>query len=121
MSSAQEEPSQISPPPSKLPTPTGSIVLDSLQSARHVTEIPCARNSLLYGIAGGAGIGFVRALSSAPMVAGHWAVGTFALISLGSWHICQKQIRDERAKVEQIISSLPPRKVKKDDDTGKQS
>ncbi|KAH6912606.1 hypothetical protein BKA70DRAFT_1422180 [Coprinopsis sp. MPI-PUGE-AT-0042] len=112
MSSSSEEPTTITPPPSKVPPPTGNIVVDSLQTARHITEVPCARNSLLYGISGGVGIGFVRALSAAPMVAGHWAVGTFALVSLGSWHLCQKQFQDERKRVEQIIESMPSRKVK---------
>ncbi|EAU85770.2 hypothetical protein CC1G_04987 [Coprinopsis cinerea okayama7 len=110
----QQQPSAIPPPPSRLPPPTGNLVYDSFQSARHVTELPCARNSLLYGIAGGVGIGVVRGLSAPPMVAGHWAVGTFALISLGSWHLCQKQFRDERRRIEQIIESMPPRKVKQD-------
>ena len=57
---------------------------------------------MLYGISGGFAIGVIRGLSAGeclpipyrlvgnllfagPLVAGNWAVGTFALISLGSW------------------------------------
>ncbi|KAF5319949.1 hypothetical protein D9611_011075 [Ephemerocybe angulata] len=118
MSSPETSSSSSSQPavtelPSRLPSPTGNIAIDSLQSARHITEVPCGRNSLLYGIAGGLGIGVIRGLSANPMVAGNWAVGSFALISLGSWHICQRAMADERKKVEQIIQGMPQRKAAK--------
>lgn len=76
-------PSAIPPPPTRGPQPTGDIIADSIQvsnavsafaaliltwilrqSAKNITEIPCARNSLLSGIASGAGIGVIRGLSA---------------------------------------------------------
>lgn len=78
---------------------------DHNKSVRHVTDIPCARNSLLGGIASGVGIGVVRGMSSStfffsfeiyiytlsskffregPIVAGNWAMATFVAVSLGS-------------------------------------
>ncbi|THV03076.1 hypothetical protein K435DRAFT_652260 [Dendrothele bispora CBS 962.96] len=80
---------------------------------KNVDKIPCARNSLLTGIAGGAGMAFIRGMS----VAGHWFAGTFLVVSLGSWHICQAKIEAERQKVAQIIESGPKRTLKKDLDT----
>ncbi|KAI0754710.1 hypothetical protein C8Q80DRAFT_1140492 [Daedaleopsis nitida] len=50
-----------------------------------INEIPCARGSLLSGIASGVGIGVIRGMSSSVFVASNWAMGTFMLISLGTW------------------------------------
>ena len=92
---------------------------------QRVGEIPCARNSLLSGIASGVGVGVIRGLSVRtslpwstshtttytrrfplyftpftnskrgnptwvgldPLSASHWAVGTFMLVSLGTWSV----------------------------------
>ncbi|KIK08021.1 hypothetical protein K443DRAFT_85865, partial [Laccaria amethystina LaAM-08-1] len=75
---------------------------------KHITDIPCSRNSLLSGIASGVGVGVIRGVSTA----GHWAIATFSIVSLGTWHLCQKQIADERKKVAKIIESMPQRSVK---------
>ncbi|KAF8895658.1 hypothetical protein BD779DRAFT_1640687 [Infundibulicybe gibba] len=107
-------PSSIPPPPSRI-TPTGNIATDIYQSVTNITDVPCARNSLLSGIASGAGIGVIRGLSAGPLTAGHWAMATFTIISLGSWHLCQKQMADERQKVVKIIESVPKRAVKQED------
>ncbi|PPQ85179.1 hypothetical protein CVT25_004186 [Psilocybe cyanescens] len=98
--------------PSKIPVPTGNLVHDSLESAKHVSDLPCARNALLAGIASGAGMGAIRGLAAGPMMAGHWAIGTFVLVSLGSWHICQNQYAEERRKISQVIESMPKRTLK---------
>lgn len=71
------------------------------------------------GIAGGAGIGFVRGLSAGPLVAGHWAMATFTLVSIGSWHICQKRIADERKRVATVIESAP-RRIKRSEESIRQ-
>ncbi|KAH7885256.1 hypothetical protein F5I97DRAFT_1352984 [Phlebopus sp. FC_14] len=76
-------------------------------------EIPCARNSLLSGIASGAGVGVIRGMSAGPLVASNWAVGTFMLISLGTWTICQKNIEAERRKLARVVEEMPKRFVKK--------
>jgi len=85
MSTDASYPSQPPNLPSRVPPPTGNIVYDSLQasfivdicleaiayigdvisqSAKHVTELPCARNALLAGIVSGAGMGVIRGLSA---------------------------------------------------------
>ncbi|PFH51252.1 hypothetical protein AMATHDRAFT_143024 [Amanita thiersii Skay4041] len=101
--------------PSRVPPPTGNLTHDALESAKHITDIPCARGALLSGIASGAGIGVIRGLSAGPMVAGHWAMATFALISIGSWHLCQKQFADERKRVAKIMESTPRKLAKQQD------
>ncbi len=39
------------------------------------------------GIASGAGIGVMRGLSAGVLLAGHWAIATFAVVSIGSWYV----------------------------------
>ncbi|OSD07447.1 hypothetical protein PYCCODRAFT_1463703 [Trametes coccinea BRFM310] len=82
----------------------------------HINEIPCARNSLLSGIASGVGIGFIRGMSGSVFLACNWAVGTFMLISLGSWTICQRNREEERRRLQQVMEAIPKRFVKKDDE-----
>jgi len=82
---------------------------DDLQK---IGGIPCARNSLLSGIASGAGIGVIRGMSVGPFVACNWAVGTFTLISLGTWTICRRSIEEERRRIQQVVEQLPRRYAK---------
>ncbi|KAI0373672.1 hypothetical protein BV20DRAFT_1049620 [Pilatotrama ljubarskyi] len=78
----------------------------------HINEIPCARNSLLSGIASGVGIGIIRGMSASVFVASNWAVGSFMLISLGTWTICQRNREEERRRVQQVVEAIPKRFVK---------
>ncbi|KAH7927778.1 hypothetical protein BV22DRAFT_1006240 [Leucogyrophana mollusca] len=79
---------------------------------QRIGEIPCARNSLLSGIASGAGVGVIRAMSAGPFVASNWAVGTFMLISLGTWTVCQNNIEAERRRLQRVVEEMPKRFVK---------
>ncbi|KAF9525520.1 hypothetical protein CPB83DRAFT_859401 [Crepidotus variabilis] len=100
--------------PSRLPAPTGNILHDSIESAKHVSDLPCARNALLAGIASGTGMGVIRGLSTGPMMAGNWAIATFIVISLGSWHICQQQFSNERKKIAQVFEATMPKRTLKE-------
>ncbi|KAL0960719.1 hypothetical protein HGRIS_005745 [Hohenbuehelia grisea] len=130
---ANAQASSAIPPHPGYQKPTGNTVVDVWNSMKNITQIPCARNSLLSGIASGLGIGVIRGLStgapdtpynhplmpeavySGPLVAGNWAMATFTLISLGSWHICQRQLTRERETVQKIVDSLPQRSIKQAD------
>ncbi|KAJ3487471.1 hypothetical protein NLI96_g3510 [Meripilus lineatus] len=91
---------------------TGSYMGDVKEAAKRIGEIPCARNSLLSGIASGAGIGVIRGMTAGAFVASNWAVGTFLLVSAGTWTICQKAREDERRKVQQVVEQMPKRFAK---------
>ncbi|KAF9221607.1 hypothetical protein BS17DRAFT_785040 [Gyrodon lividus] len=84
-------------------------VVDDFQ---RLGEMPCARNSLLSGIASGAGVGVIRAMSTSPFVASNWAVGTFMLISLGTWTVCQKNLEAERRRLARVVEEMPKRFIK---------
>ncbi|KAH9042169.1 hypothetical protein EDB85DRAFT_1838757, partial [Lactarius pseudohatsudake] len=83
------------------------------QDLQRIGEIPCARNSLLSGIASGVGVGVIRGLSVRPFAASNWAMGTFMLVSLGTWTICQRNIQEERRRVQTIVEQLPTRVIAK--------
>ncbi|KAI0344430.1 hypothetical protein BDW22DRAFT_1354456 [Trametopsis cervina] len=87
----------------------------SLDDFQHLGEIPCARNSLMSGIASGVGVGVIRSLTLRANRIGafHWAFGTFTAISIGTWMMCQKSLRDERARVQMVIEAMPRRLAKK--------
>ncbi|CAG8551670.1 14814_t:CDS:2 [Funneliformis mosseae] len=85
------------------------IVLKNLswQDFENIGKIPCARKSFLYGIGGGATIGSLRFLKKGNVLsASNWAVGSFCIISIGTWEYCRykRQIQNEKFKivVEQI-------------------
>ncbi|KAI0056270.1 hypothetical protein BV25DRAFT_1814263 [Artomyces pyxidatus] len=95
---------------------TGNFWTDVREAAKRLGEMPCARNSLLSGIASGVGVGVVRGMSVRPLVACNWAVSTFMLVSLGTWTICQKNIIEERRKIQAVVEELPRRMVKSKDE-----
>ncbi|KAI0283936.1 hypothetical protein BGY98DRAFT_911224 [Russula aff. rugulosa BPL654] len=92
---------------------TGNYWADVREAFKHIGEVPCARNSLLSGIASGVGVGVIRGLSVHPLSASHWAVGTFMLVSLGTWTICQRKILEERQRVQTVVEQLPKRVLTK--------
>ncbi|WVQ97136.1 hypothetical protein IAU59_004246 [Kwoniella sp. CBS 9459] len=80
----------------------------------NIGKIPCARNSLLYGIAGGAGIGAVRFLGSRrPWVAANWAVGSFIAIAAFQWETCNRARRKELQQMRVIQERYPHRHISK--------
>ncbi|KAI6111849.1 hypothetical protein EDD16DRAFT_1485260 [Pisolithus croceorrhizus] len=107
-----------SPPPNHSRRPiyktetTGNYWQDVWEACKRLGEMPCARHSLLTGIASGAGVGVIRAISATPFVASNWAVGTFMAISLGSWTICQRNLQAERRRVARVVEEMPKRFIK---------
>ncbi|KAI0086937.1 hypothetical protein BDY19DRAFT_872670, partial [Irpex rosettiformis] len=81
----------------------------SIDDFNHIGEMPCLRTSLMSGIAAGAGIGIIRSMTlrSNRIGAFHWAFGTFMAISIGTWTMCQKSVRDERRRVQVVIEAMP--------------
>ncbi|XP_050346680.1 cytochrome c oxidase assembly protein COX20, mitochondrial [Nymphalis io] len=59
---------------------------------RDVSKIPCFRESFLYGIATGIGVGLASFLkTSKPLMSQHIGVGTFAISTLVTWSYCRYQ------------------------------
>jgi Protein of unknown function (DUF3767) len=49
-------------------SPSIQVPAHELKSVTNITDVPCARNSLLGGIASGAGIGVVRGMSAGVLL-----------------------------------------------------
>ncbi|QRV92464.1 hypothetical protein RhiJN_20482 [Ceratobasidium sp. AG-Ba] len=88
--------------------------IDPIDDFRRIPSMPCARESLLYGIGTGAGIGGIRFLSSRRILLScHWAVGTFVLVSSFSWYTCRSALSKEQRVMKTIAEKFPQRNVKK--------
>ncbi|XP_028409711.1 cytochrome c oxidase assembly protein COX20, mitochondrial-like isoform X1 [Dendronephthya gigantea] len=72
-----------------------------------IQKIPCARESLLFGISSGLVIGsavFIK--TKIVRKACDYAVGTFAVLSFTSWEICSYQRYRKRQKVREAVGML---------------
>ncbi|KAH9841751.1 uncharacterized protein C8Q71DRAFT_738634 [Rhodofomes roseus] len=132
MPDSDSQPSSAPPAPSSSPKKvifetdtTGDYWTDFREAVKRISffddlqkvgEIPCARSSLLSGIASGAGVGVIRGLSASAFVASNWAVGTFVAVTLGSWTICRRSRDEEKRRVQQVVEQLPRRFAKQQDD-----
>ncbi|KAF7348351.1 hypothetical protein MSAN_01789100 [Mycena sanguinolenta] len=115
LSGIVDDPSKI-PAPQLGPPSTGNLVTDSFRSAFNIGQVPCARNSLLAGIASGVGIGFIRGMSAHPVVAGSWGVFTWAIVSATSFHLCTKKLEDQQKLTRIAIEKLPKQLRLKEDE-----
>ncbi|KAI8581392.1 hypothetical protein K450DRAFT_232836 [Umbelopsis ramanniana AG] len=81
-----------------------------IEDLKNIPQIPCARNSLLYGIGGGAGFGAIRFLArrSVPSAA-NWAVGSFCAIATISFEMCQMDRRNTVTKLKTKINEIKTR------------
>ncbi|CAE6458240.1 unnamed protein product [Rhizoctonia solani] len=88
--------------------------IDPVQDFKRIPSMPCARESLLYGIGTGAGIGGIRFVSSRSILTScHWAVGTFVLVSSFSWYTCRSALAKEQLVMRTIADRYPERNAKK--------
>ncbi|KAJ6508427.1 hypothetical protein C8R45DRAFT_967400 [Mycena sanguinolenta] len=116
LSGIVDDPAKIPAPPLGPPS-TGNLVTDSFRSAFNIGQVPCARNSLLAGIASGVGIGFIRGMSAHPVVAGSWGMFTWAIVSATSFHFCTKKMEDQQKLTRIAIEKLPKQlRLKKEDE-----
>jgi len=86
------------------------LAVQSISPIDDIKTVPCMRNSLLAGIGGGVGVGFIRAMNTKPLNAGHWAIGTFALVSIASWNVCTSNMKREEARMRLIREQFPQRR-----------
>ncbi|KAI8049194.1 hypothetical protein BDF22DRAFT_193206 [Syncephalis plumigaleata] len=74
---------------------------------RNIGKVPCGRDSLLYGIGGGLAVGAGRFIvKRKAMTASNWAVGAFAIISIGCWEWCNYQRLQHAKKVGVVVEKL---------------
>ncbi|EYE98188.1 COX20 family protein [Aspergillus ruber CBS 135680] len=79
-------------------------------------KMPCARDALMLGIGVAFGVGGIRAILGGMRslwTASNWAVGTFAITSLGSHEFCQRRRVQELDGMKQAVELMHQLKVKK--------
>ncbi|OLN96191.1 Cytochrome c oxidase protein 20, mitochondrial [Colletotrichum chlorophyti] len=70
----------------------------------NITQIPCARDGFLTGIASGAGVGGLRYVwRGTPIKAAHWAVGGFMAGCTVAFEYCQYKRRQERIRMKRTV------------------
>ncbi|KAJ5493022.1 hypothetical protein N7539_001768 [Penicillium diatomitis] len=97
----------------------GNVSLSEISS---FYKAPCARESLLTGIGAGFGIGGVRAVFGglrSLWSAGNWAVGIFAVTSLGAYELCRRRRIQELHGMKEAVELMKELKEKKQRDKEK--
>ncbi|XP_043285791.1 cytochrome c oxidase assembly protein COX20, mitochondrial [Venturia canescens] len=73
---------------------------------RDLRKIPCARDSLLYGIGSGLGGGLiVFMLTSKPRYAAHSMMGIFSCVTLSWFVVCRHRWATQKFNMGQIFSA----------------
>ncbi|KKZ59833.1 hypothetical protein EMCG_05362 [[Emmonsia] crescens] len=88
----------------------------SLDGVLSFYKVPCARDSLLVGIGAGFGAGSLKAVLGgfrAVWPACNWAVGTFAVASIGMFEFCQRRRVQERDGMKEAVELMRELKIKK--------
>ncbi|TRM65313.1 hypothetical protein BD626DRAFT_488369 [Schizophyllum amplum] len=95
------------PPASETPSqpPKDGSIIDWYKSSPPISKIPCARNSLIAGVASAVGFGSLRGISGGPLVAMNWAIGSFVGVSMGSWYMCWHKFEEEREQVRIVMEA----------------
>ncbi|KAL4810078.1 hypothetical protein BDV18DRAFT_130253 [Aspergillus unguis] len=88
----------------------------SMSNATSFYKAPCARDSLMLGMAAGFGIGGVRGVLGGMRSiwsACNWAVGIFAVTSLAAHEFCQRRRIQELDGMKQAVELMKELKIKK--------
>ena len=97
----------------KKTTPTLSQAFStvSLKEIANITQIPCARTSLLYGISSACVIGGVKFfLHRRGAQALNWGAATFAGVSLAAFEGCRFQRYQERSRMKYAVDRVEIRR-----------
>ncbi|KAH8417650.1 hypothetical protein KR222_003615, partial [Zaprionus bogoriensis] len=74
---------------------------------RDVSQIPCFRNSFLYGISGGIGVGVLTFLgTSRPHLSTHVGFGSFMCGTMVYWMACRYQWSSRRFEQQQLREAM---------------
>ncbi|XP_068632835.1 cytochrome c oxidase assembly protein COX20, mitochondrial [Battus philenor] len=74
---------------------------------RDLSKIPCFRESFLYGIGSGVGVGLAAFIkTSKPLLSQHIGVGAFSLTTLIYWSYCRYQWSRQKFDAEMLKDAL---------------
>ncbi|KIS71606.1 uncharacterized protein UMAG_00049 [Mycosarcoma maydis] len=80
--------------------------IDPVNDISRIGSIPCARASLLIGMATAAGVAGISLVAGRGLRRGlNWGVGSFCFVSLASWEMCRRNLKAEQMRIKTVIES----------------
>ncbi|WFD41179.1 uncharacterized protein MJAP1_004174 [Malassezia japonica] len=108
---AEDNASRLTTGAREAPKSTSFALLEAFQNTsfselvQRLPHIPCARSSLLFGMASGASVGVIQVFAGRGISrATNWAVGSFLFVSVVGWETCRRQRAAEQARLKHIMS-----------------
>ncbi|KAE8267071.1 hypothetical protein A4X09_0g5278 [Tilletia walkeri] len=84
--------------------------LSPVDDFKNLGKVPCARSSLLTGMATAAGVIGVTAIAGRGLRKSlNWGVGSFCFVSIASWEICRRQRKAEHNRMKMMVETFPNR------------
>ncbi|KAI9027177.1 hypothetical protein CLU79DRAFT_740690, partial [Phycomyces nitens] len=98
--------------PNNEPRVSEALKTVKIEDFKDVPKIPCARNSLLYGMGSGIGVGAIRYMMKQRIpTAANWAVGVFCGVSAISFELCQMARKQKLEKLQLIVKATDSRPI----------
>ncbi|GAK62633.1 uncharacterized protein PAN0_001c0834 [Moesziomyces antarcticus] len=80
--------------------------IDPVKDFSRIGSMPCARGSLLMGMATAAGVAGISLVAGRGLRRGlNWGVGSFCFVSIASWETCRRNIKAEQHRMRTVIES----------------
>ncbi|SPO19635.1 uncharacterized protein UTRI_00031_B [Ustilago trichophora] len=80
--------------------------IDPVKDFTRIGSMPCARGSLLMGMATAAGVIGISLVAGRGLRRGlNWGVGSFCFVSLASFETCRRNIKAEQMRMKTVIES----------------
>lgn len=78
--------------------------ISPLEDLSALPRVPCARGSLLMGMATAAGVAGISLVAGRGLRSGlNWGVGSFCFVSLASWETCRRNLKAEQMRMRTVI------------------
>ena len=78
--------------------------IDPVKDFSRLGSMPCARSSLLVGMATAAGVAGISLVAGRGLRRGlNWGVGSFCFVSLASWETCRRNFKAEQTRMRTVI------------------
>ncbi|SAM73046.1 uncharacterized protein UBRO_20493 [Ustilago bromivora] len=80
--------------------------IDPVKDFCRIPNMPCARGSLLTGMATAAGVTGISLVAGRGLRRGlNWGVGSFCFVAIASWEICRRNRKAELNRMRTVIES----------------
>lgn len=86
--------------------------IDPVKDFSRIPSMPCARGSLLMGMATAAGVTGISLVAGRGLRRGlNWGVGSFCFVSIASWETCRRNVKAEQMRMRTVIEGYRKSRV----------